>query len=169
MYGLVKAIEMEVLPPLGPARENDFARLLAHVLDDLIPIPGTKYRIGLDPLLGLIPGLGDTSSMAFSSLILFRAFQSGVPRVVLARMAGNLLINGLIGAIPGIGDLFSAFFKSNQRNYQLLLKHAGNERESTAGDWAFVLALLAVVLVVSLGTALAVAYLAWKMLGLLFG
>jgi len=160
---------MEVLPPEGKAREHEFSKLLAFILDDLIPIPGTKYRVGLDPLIGLIPGIGDTSSTAFASLILVRALRSGVPRVVLARMAANLLINGLVGAIPGAGDVFSAFFKSNHRNYQLLVKHAGNPRASTTGDWVFLGALLAAVLIVSIGTAVAAGYLTWKMLGLIFG
>jgi hypothetical protein len=82
----VQEIETEVLPPESEDRKDEFARLLAYILDDLIPIPGTKYRIGLDPLIGLIPGLGDTSTAAFSSLILVHALRAGVPRVVLVRM-----------------------------------------------------------------------------------
>lgn len=164
----VKEIEVEVVPDTQEDGQ-DLARILAWVLDDLIPVPGTKYRVGLDPIIGLIPGLGDTSTAAFGSVILFRAMQAGVPRVVLARMAANLLLNALIGALPGLGDLFSAWFKSNRRNYHLLQKHSGTRRASTTGDWAFLITLLGLVFASVLTIALAAGYLAWRMLGVLFG
>jgi Domain of unknown function (DUF4112) len=164
----VQEVEAEVLPPAQDAN-NEFSRLLAYILDDLIPIPGTSYRIGLDPIIGLIPGFGDTSATAVGSLILVRGLQARVPRVVLVRMATNMLINALLGGVPGIGDLFSAWFKSNRRNYQLLEKHAGSGRASTTGDWAFLIAILAVILAVAVTTTLAVGYLAYRMLTLIFG
>ena len=170
MDSKVREIEVEVLPP---ARKDghDFSRLLAWVLDDLIPIPGTKFRVGLDPIIGLIPGIGDTSTTAFASVILIRALRAGVPRIVLARMAANLLLNSLIGVIPGVGDVFSAWFKSNRRNYDLLQKHSvpGTRRVSTKGDWAFLIGLLAVVFAVVITLALAAGYLAFRMLSVLFG
>jgi uncharacterized protein DUF4112 len=164
----VKDIEMELLPPTSD-RRDEFARLLAYILDDLIPIPGTKYRVGLDPLIGLIPGLGDTSTAAFSSLILVHALRAGVPRVVLVRMAVNILINSVLGAVPGVGDLFSAGFKSNQRNYRLLRRHSAGARVSTAADWLFLIVLLVLVLTVALVTALAIGYLAYRMVSILLG
>ncbi|HEY5779586.1 MAG TPA: DUF4112 domain-containing protein [Terrimicrobiaceae bacterium] len=165
----VQEIEMEVLPPESEDRKDEFARLLAYILDDLIPIPGTKYRIGLDPLIGLIPGLGDTSTAAFSSLILVHALRAGVPRVVLVRMAFNILINSILGALPGVGDLFSAWFKSNQQNYRLLKRHSARARVSTTSDWIFLFLLVAVVLAVALTMALAIGYLAYQMVSVLFG
>jgi Domain of unknown function (DUF4112) len=164
----VRDIQMELLPPASD-RQDEFARLLAYILDDLIPIPGTKYRVGLDPLIGLIPGLGDTSTAAFSSLILVHALRAGVPRVVLVRMAVNILINSILGALPGIGDLFSAWFKSNQRNYRLLRRHSAGAHASTVADWFFLIALLVIVLAIALITALAVGYLAYQMISLLLG
>ena len=166
----IKEIEIEVMPARVPlSREQEFTRLLAYILDDLIPIPGTKHRIGLDPIIGLIPGIGDTSTTALSSVILIRAFRAGVPKVVLIRMAANLLINSLFGAIPGLGDLFSAWFKSNQRNYHLLTKHENRNHVSTVGDWTFLIILLAVLLGLVLVIALAAGYLAFRMLTLIFG
>ncbi|HEY5813879.1 MAG TPA: DUF4112 domain-containing protein [Terrimicrobiaceae bacterium] len=161
-------IPVEVLPPDAKG-QDEFARLLAYILDDLIPIPGTKYRLGLDPLIGLIPGVGDTSTAAVSSLILVNGLRAGVPRVVLVRMAFNILINSVLGAIPGIGDLFSAWFKSNQQNYRLLQRHSGSARISTTGDWIFLIALLVVILAVALTMALAIGYLAYRMASVLFG
>jgi hypothetical protein len=165
----VEEIEMEVLPPEARDQKDEFARVLAYILDDLIPIPGTKYRVGLDPLIGLIPGLGDTSTAAVSSLILVHAVRAGVPRVVLLRMAFNILINSILGALPGIGDLFSAWFKSNQQNYRLLKRHSAGTRVSTTTDWIFLIALVLVVLAVALAMALAIGYMAYQMASLLFG
>jgi hypothetical protein len=168
MKSTVEEVEFEVLPP---AKEADHAlsRLVAFLLDDLIPIPGTKHRIGLDPLIGLIPGLGDASGGALGSVILFQALGAGVPRIVIARMAANVLLNALVGAIPGVGDLFSAWFKSNQRNYQLLEKHASGRRASTTGDWVFLGLLLTIVAAGVLTATLAAGYLAFRMLQVLFG
>jgi Domain of unknown function (DUF4112) len=164
----VREIQMELLPP-APDQKDEFARLLAYILDDLIPIPGTKYRVGLDPIIGLIPGLGDTSTAAAASLILVQGLRAGVPRVVLVRMAINILINSILGALPGLGDLFSAWFKSNQRNYLLLRRHSAGARASTVSDWVFLIALLVVVLAVAVIMALAIAFMAYRMASLLFG
>ncbi|CAN5591333.1 hypothetical protein BH09VER1_BH09VER1_41050 [soil metagenome] len=136
--------EFEVLPP-PPSREEEFVRLIAYVLDDFIRVPGTNFRVGLDPIISLIPGIGDTSTAAFGSLILVRAVRSGVPKVVIARMAINLILNALLNAIPVAGDIFSAWFKSNKTNYHLLLKHSTSSRVSTKGDWAFLFMLLALI------------------------
>jgi len=166
----VREVDVEVLPPeTATTREHALARLLAFILDDLIPIPGTKFRVGLDPIIGLIPGLGDTSTTAVASLVLVQAVRAGVPRIVLARMALNMLINGIMGAVPGVGDVFSAWFKSNRMNYRLLVKHTSGGRRSTAGDWAFLIVLLTVVAAVILVSALAVGYLAYRMAQILFG
>lgn len=165
----VPEVEFEVLPPEQKAKGNEFSRLIAFILDDLLPIPGTKFRVGLDPLIGLIPGIGDASSSAFASLIIFQALRAGVPRVVLARMAGNILLNAIVGAVPGFGDLFSAWFKSNQKNYALLQAHASSRRASTKGDWIFVIALLSAIVLGVVVAALAAGYLAVRMLQLLFG
>ena len=85
---------------------SDLSQIIATLLDSAIAIPGTTIRIGLDPLLGLIPGIGDYLSNLIGSSLLFFASRSGVPRIVIFRMALNIFINMVIGAIPGIGDLF---------------------------------------------------------------
>lgn len=165
----VQEIETEVLPPESVDQKDEFARVLAFILDDLIPIPGTKYRVGLDPIIGLIPGFGDTSTAAVSSLILVHGVRAGVPRVVLLRMAVNILINSILGAVPGVGDLFSAWFKSNQQNYRLLKRHSRGSRASTTADWIFLIVLVVLVLAVALTMALAIGYLAYRMASVLFG
>lgn len=132
-------------------------------MDSSFRVPGTSLRFGLDPLLGLIPGLGDGASVLVSVLLLLQSARHGLPRVVMVRMAVNVLLNAAVGAIPVAGDLFSFWFKANQINYQLLQKHAGPRRRSTVGDWIFLLGLsLALCLILTL-VFLAIAILVSKL------
>src|SRR5690242_16812485 len=97
-------------------------RSLARLLDDAIPLPG-GFRIGLDPIIGLIPGLGDAAGAIIAMFIVVEAASIGVPRSVVLRMGGNVLIDGLIGSIPILGDLFDFAFKANTRNIDLLERY----------------------------------------------
>lgn len=96
---------------------------LARWLDDLIRIPGTRQGIGLDALVGLLPGIGDLAGSTFSGLIMYDAVQARVPVPVLARMSWNLLIDVFLGLVPGIGDLLDVAHRANRKNIQLL-EHA---------------------------------------------
>jgi len=96
------------------------AELLAKILDTTVRIPGTPFYVGLDPLLGLIPGIGDILANLIGTLMLILAARLHVPQIVVARMSLNLLINGAVGAIPIAGDLFSIWFRSHARNADLL-------------------------------------------------
>jgi hypothetical protein len=92
-------------------------------MDTAFRIPGTPFRIGWDPVIGLIPGLGDAIATAISAYILFSATQFGLPRNVLGWMLFNIGLEAVVGTIPLIGDVFDAFYKSNIRNLALLEKH----------------------------------------------
>ena len=92
-------------------------------MDAAIEIPGTKIKIGLDPLIGLIPGIGDGAGAVVSLYILYRAFQLGVPRSVLLRMAINIGIDTLVGSVPVIGDVFDVAWKANIKNVELIEKY----------------------------------------------
>ncbi len=147
-----REIEVEVLPKSTESRalrggEDPLVAFVARLMDTAFSIPGTKIRFGLDPLLGLLPGLGDTVTALVSALLIAQSARYGVPKVILARMAGNVLLNTAVGAIPVVGDLFSVWFKSNAKNYALLRNHAGARRQSTGRDWLFVIALLAAIFV----------------------
>ena len=109
-------------PALDPQREAMLAMadLLAKILDTTVKIPGTPFYLGLDPLLGLIPGIGDLLANLMGTVILGLAARLQVPQIVIARMSLNLLINGTVGAIPVAGDLFSVWFRSHARNADLL-------------------------------------------------
>jgi hypothetical protein len=114
------------------------AELLARVLDTTVRIPGTSLYLGLDPLLGLIPGIGDALANLLGSAILGLAARLQVPRIVLARMSLNLLINGAVGAVPVLGDLFSVWFRSHARNAVLLREAVGRPERETYRDWVYV-------------------------------
>jgi len=92
-------------------------------MDTAIRIPGTSFRIGLDPIIGLIPGAGDLISTAFSAYIIFLATRFGIPRQYLARMIFNIALEAIVGTVPLVGDLFDAYYKSNIRNLALLEQH----------------------------------------------
>lgn len=151
----VQSVEWELLPPEEKQRRaavEPLFKWLAVIMDDFLHIPGTNFRFGLDPIIGLFPGIGDTSSAIASAFALITAARNGVPKIILARMAVNILINELIGIVPGIGDAFSFWFKSNKRNYELLKKHAGSSRLARRGDWLFVFGVLGIlVLIVAAG------------------
>ncbi|HJX87522.1 MAG TPA: DUF4112 domain-containing protein [Gemmatimonadales bacterium] len=136
----------------------DRLRRLAVLLDDSIHIPGTRFRVGLDALLGLIPGAGDLAGGAFSLYILLEAARMEVPRPLLARMGTNLVIDVVVGAVPLLGDLFDAGFKANLRNLALLERHADRPVASTRSSRRFV-ALLA--LLVGCCIVGAIAVLVW--------
>lgn len=114
------------------------ADMLAKVMDTTIRIPGTSWYIGLDPLLGLIPGIGDVIANLIGTVILGLATRLQLPRIVLARMSLNLLINGTVGAVPIAGDLFSVWFRSHTRNALLLREAAMKPDRETHADWFYV-------------------------------
>jgi hypothetical protein len=95
-------------------------RDLARVLDEAIRIPGTNIRVGLDALLGLLPGGGDVAGGLFSGLIILQAARSGAPTPVLGRMLANVALDVVLGAIPLIGDVFDVAWRANTRNVRLL-------------------------------------------------
>lgn len=136
--------KIEVLPPRDEAREHllAIADILAKVMDTSIRIPGTSWSIGLDPLLGLIPGIGDAIANLIGTVILGIATRLQIPRIVLTRMSLNLLINGTVGAIPIVGDLFSVWFRSHARNAALLREAAQRPDRETHADWFYVVGII---------------------------
>lgn len=137
-----REVEFEVLgketPKDGPRPGDDpFIALIARLMDDMFIIPGTTIRFGLDPIIGLLPAVGASASAVVSLALIALSSRRGVPKVVLARMAANVMLNAALDSVPVVGDALSVFFRSNTRNYELLQKHAGPSRPSTTGDWLF--------------------------------
>lgn len=106
-------------------------RSLGRLLDDSIPIPGTRRRVGVDALIGLVPGVGDSAGALLSTYIIVQAARLGAPRATLLRMAGNVALEAGVGVIPVFGDLFDAGWKANLRNLALLQAHL--DRPDTVG------------------------------------
>jgi hypothetical protein len=119
------------------------AELLAKILDTAVKIPGTPFYVGLDPLLGLIPGIGDMLANLIGTVILILAARLRVPQIVIARMSLNLLINGTVGAIPILGDLFSIWFRSHARNAELLRRAAAQPYRETQQARIYVACIIA--------------------------
>jgi hypothetical protein len=124
-------------------------RNVAQMLDSAFVVPGTSYRFGLDPILGLVPGLGDLVSPLFTIGILWQARELALPRIVQLRMIFNVAIDSLVGAVPLLGDLFDFAWKANKMNLALLERHAQEERPASAGDWLFVILMVALVVLVA--------------------
>jgi hypothetical protein len=153
-----KSSREEVRRDEGRARLIQVADILAKMLDMTVRIPGTSLYLGLDPLLGLIPGIGDALVNLIGTILLGLATRLCVPRIVLARMSLNLLINGVVGAIPIAGDVFSVWFRSHARNAVLLREAAMKPDRETRPDWFYVTGMIGGTVALLL---LAIAFVAW--------
>ena len=138
------------------------ADLLAQVLDTTVKIPGTSLYLGLDPLLGLVPGIGDALASLFGTMMLGLASRLHVPKIVLLRMSLNLLINGTVGAVPIFGDLFSVWFRSHARNAALLREAATQPDRETGRDWFYVVGIIGVTAALLLLAIALVVWMTWK-------
>jgi hypothetical protein len=131
------------------------ARALAQLLDAAFRIPGTQVRVGLDPILGLLPGIGDALGGVASLYMIWVAWQLGAPGSILARMVLNVAIDSAVGAVPVLGDAFDAGFRSNLRNVRLVEGWLERPREARRASFlAVAAALVAAALVVGACAAL---------------
>ena len=156
----MKALNFDGLPlerntvPERARVENGLERL-GWLMDDLFRVPVLGWRFGLDALIGLVPGLGDTTTTLVSFYILAAAVRYRVPKITMLRMGLNIGIDYLFGSLPLVGDLADAWWKSNQMNLELLRRRAtvsaDEAREGKASDWLFVGGII--VLLVALGLA----------------
>jgi hypothetical protein len=150
---------------IGPSRNERYRaaerriELISHLMDDLIPIPGTGQRIGLDPVIGLVPGIGDLIGAIAGVWVIVEAARFGIPAIVLLRMCWNAGVDMVVGVIPVLGDLFDVVSRSNRRNLELFRRHALDPAASTSEQWLFLGGIGLVVL--------AIAWLVWSALGAL--
>jgi hypothetical protein len=122
--------DVEIIPPRARSsgaagRREALDRLdnMARLLDTAIAVPGTRIRFGADSVIGLVPGIGDLITTAMSAYIVYEAQRLGAPKHLVARMVGNIAVDGLIGAVPLVGDLFDLAWRANRRNVKLLRDH----------------------------------------------
>src|SRR5437763_15442794 len=154
-----KILEWEVLPPEDRHRRKSVEPIfkwVALIMDRLIRIPGVKRRLGLNPILDLVPGFGDIAAALVSVSVLGYGIRRGIPKILLGRMALNVLINEIVGIIPVVGSIFAFWFTANTRNYDLLRGHLDTPNRSTKSDKIFVGAVLGlvifVIVIATLGT-----------------
>ena len=149
---------------LDPA-VHERLRRYAYWLDEGVRIPGTRIRIGLDPILGLIPGAGDAAGALLSGAMVLQALRQGISRYAMLRIAANVVIDTVIGTVPILGDLFDAGWKSNQRNLRILERHLAEPARATRSDRASVLLIGGGLLVVCLTVIIAAFMVTAKVLG----
>jgi hypothetical protein len=137
-------------PDPADTRPTRSADRVAWLLDDVIRIPGTNVRFGIDPLLGLLPGGGDIAGGVLAGYIILAAARAGAPPSVLLRMGVNVAIDAIVGIVPLLGDVFDATYKANRRNAALLQEYVAAPapaRRSSRAVTALVLGLVALVLI----------------------
>src|SRR4028118_578305 len=137
-------------------------RRLSYLLDDVIRIPGTPYRIGIDPLLDVLPIGGDFLGTAFSVYIVLEAARLGVPRAALVQMVVNILLDTVISTVPVLGTVVDATWKANRKNIALLQEHLDIPQPGKKADWLFIALLLGgLLLAVVVMAAISVMLLRW--------
>jgi hypothetical protein len=131
-----------MVPPGGKTKKADdldpFIKLVSRLLDTFFVIPGTRIRFGIEPIIGLIPIVGDQVTALMSAALLYRSVQHRLPKIALVRMALNIFINAVFGMVPFFGDIFVLWYKPNIRNYKILQRYAGQTSAVTGSDWLFV-------------------------------
>lgn len=127
------------------------ARALARMLDSAMRIPGTTITFGLDPILGLVPGVGDLASAVLSGYIVVTAARLGAPKSVLAKMLLNLGTDTLVGSVPVLGDLFDVGYRANIRNSELLDRHLGQPEAARRSSRLALVATIGALLLLAAG------------------
>ena len=141
----------------APATRTDPAagvRSLARLLDAAITVPGTNFKVGLDAVIGLVPGVGDLAGAAMSGYIVLAAARLGVPKSVLMRMVFNVAVDGIVGSIPLLGDLFDAGWRANTRNTALLDRYLTSPAEARKGSIGVMLGVAALLILLAVGALL---------------
>src|SRR4051794_29803069 len=158
-----------LIPEVGTVDQRRLGRLhrVGWLLDNSLPIPGTRFRLGIDQIVGLVPGIGDLVGGVLSLYIIVESARMGVPRSLLARMGWNVAVDTLVGEIPVLGDLFDIGFKANIRNLALLDEYLQRPAEVRLSSRGF-LALIVIGLVLLTAGAIAFAVLLVRLLSGLF-
>ena len=167
VYGPMTPPLLRPLPPVISTTSFDaderlrWVARVARLMDSQFRLPGTRFRFGLDPLLGLLPVVGDLSSLAVSAALLMTMLRHGASGAVVVRMAFNILLDTLIGAIPILGNVFDFAYKSNERNVALLRRHYAEGTHAGSGKGLVALLILGFLVVFGLVAWGSVALLRW--------
>lgn len=152
------------IPAYGHYEQADTADRMRHVariarlMDSEFTIPGTKFRFGLDPVLGLVPVFGNLATSAVSAMLVLTMMRHGASGNVVVRMSLNLLLDAVIGSIPIIGNLFDFAYRANDRNVELLRRHYDEGKYQGSGR-----GLIAAVLIGLFAFLLAAGWATWHL------
>jgi hypothetical protein len=149
--------------PVDSAKRLQALREWQRLLDGAFRVPGTSFRFGWDPIIGLVPWAGDLFGALMSCALVLQAHQMRVPRIVQLRMLLNVGIDIVIGIVPFVGDIADFFWKSNTKNLALLERHAGQAGPATRSDWLFVIGVVTVLAIIA---AIPVLVMYWILHGL---
>lgn len=136
---------------------------ISNLLDSKFKIPGTRFRFGLDPILGLFPGVGDMTTFTISSMLIMTMAKKGVSEKVIVLMILNVVIDTIFGAIPILGNIFDFFFKANERNVRLLKKHYQEGKYQGSGKGIIIFTLISLVVIFFV-----LAFFIFKLIALIF-
>lgn len=148
-------------PRPAPDPRFEQFRKWSILLDDVFRIPGTNIRFGWDPIVGLIPGLGELASPLFTAAILVQSWRMRIPRVVLVRMVFNAVIDAVLSLVPILGNLADIGWRANRRNMRLLERHAVAGLPARRGDKLFVFGILIALVLLAMVPVVAVAWVLW--------
>jgi hypothetical protein len=152
-------------PKKGDARTQEMQSFerISHLLDSKFEIPGTGIRFGLDPILSLMPVLGDLITLIISSMLIYTMHNQGASRKVVVKMMLNAGLDTIIGAIPLVGTVFDVFYRSNERNIKLLKEHYYEGKHQGSGTGLLLTIFLIAILVIA-----AVIYGIWQLFEAIF-
>ena len=136
---------------------------ISNLLDSKFKIPGTRFRFGLDPILGLFPGVGDMTTFTISSMLIVTMAKKGVSEKVIVLMILNVVIDTIFGAIPILGNVYDFFFKANERNVRLLKKHYQEGKYQGSGKGIIIFTLISLVVIFFV-----LAFFIFKLIALIF-
>lgn len=141
---------MEIEKAAGTKPNLFWVEEMSRLMDSRFRIPGTKFRFGLDPILGLVPFAGDLASFAISGGLLLYMMRFGVSRKVVVLMVLNIILDFTIGSIPIIGHIFDFYYKANTRNLNLLRKHYKENKYQGSGNWIIITVAIVLVAIIFL-------------------
>lgn len=137
---------------------------VSGIMDSKFTIPGTKFKFGLDPIIGLIPFIGDLSTFGISAMMVYTMSKNGVSRKVVILMMLNVFLDTALGSIPILGNIFDFFYKANNRNLSLLKKHYAEGKYQGSGNGILIAIAISLVLILVL-----IFYAVYKLVQFLFG
>lgn len=156
-------IEPEVIETKTNKPELRWVEKMSRLMDSKFAIPGTKIRFGLDPILSLVPVLGDIATYFISGVLIYTMYNHGASRKLVIKMVINATLDAIIGAIPVVGTVFDMFFRANDRNVRLLKEHYEKGKHTGSGQGLLITSVIVLVLI-----TVAVLFAVWKLLEALF-